>query len=133
VFVFEPGGRILFTNPAAAKPAGIHPGKTGRNEHSRCSPAGKPGGSFKLLAGLVAGQITICPVSLQAGNGTRIPVETKILHGQWRGKRALFGIAHDITGRKRLEAALRESEEKYQRCLNALTARRAKERSPRRH
>jgi len=71
----------------------------------------------KLLAGLVAGQITICPVSLQAGNGTRIPVETKILHGQWRGKGALFGIAHNITGRKRLEAALRESEEKYQALL----------------
>ena len=54
---------------------------------------------------------------MQAGDGTCILVETKILSGQWRGKKALFGISHDITGRKRLEAALRESEEKYQALL----------------
>jgi CheY-like chemotaxis protein len=54
---------------------------------------------------------------LQAVDGTRILVETKILSGQWRGQKALFGMAQDITGRKRLEAALRESEEKYQALL----------------
>ena len=32
-------------------------------------------------------------------------------------QKALFGISHDITGRKRLETALRESEEKYQALL----------------
>ena len=59
------------------------------------------------------GKITICPIPLQAGDGTLVQVETKIVPGQWRGKQALFGLARDITGCKRLEAALRESEEKY--------------------
>ena len=117
VFVFEPGGRILFTNPAAQSQLGYTPAKLAGMTILDVHPPENRGEVSKLLAGLVAGQITICPVSLQAGNGTRIPVETKILHGQWRGKRALFGIAHDITGRKRLEAALRESEEKYQALL----------------
>ena len=51
------------------------------------------------------------------GKGACIPVETKILSGHWRGKKALFGISHDIIGRKRLEAALRDSEEKYEALL----------------
>ena len=37
--------------------------------------------------------------------------------GQWRGQKALFGISQNVAERKRLEAALRESEEKYQALL----------------
>jgi PAS domain S-box-containing protein len=113
VFVFEPGGRILFANPAAQNQLGYTPAKLAGMTILDVHPAEQRGQVSKLLTGLIAGKITICPIPLQAGDGTRIPVETKILPGQWRGKKALFGISHDIAGRKRLEAALRESEEKY--------------------
>ena len=117
VFVFEPGGRILFTNSAAQNQLGYTPAQLAGITIFDVHPPEQRDEVSKLLAGLVAGKITICPVPLQDGDGTRIPVETKILSGQWRGQKALFGMAHDITERKRLEAALRESEEKYQELL----------------
>jgi PAS domain S-box-containing protein len=113
VFVFEPEGRILFTNPAAQNQLGYTPAELAGMTALDLHPPEQRREAAKLLAGVIAGKITICPIPLQAGDGTRILVETKILPGQWRGKKALFGISHDITGRKRMEAALRESEEKY--------------------
>jgi PAS domain S-box-containing protein len=127
VFVFEPGGRILFTNPAAQNQLGYSPAKLAGMTILHVHPPEQRGEVSKLLAGLVAGKITICPIPLQAGDGTRILVETKILSGQWHGQKALFGIAHDITGRKRLKAALRESEEKYQALLKRSDSQAGKE------
>ena len=117
VFVFEPGGRILFTNPAAQNQLGCTAAKLAGMTILDVHPPEHRGEVSRLLAGLIADKITICSIPLQDGYGTCIPVETKILSGQWRGQKALFGISHDITGRKRLEAALRESEEKYQALL----------------
>ena len=117
VFVFEPGGRILFANPAAQNQLGYTPAKLAGMTLLDVHPAEQRGQVSKLLTGLIAGKITICPIPLQAGDGTCIPVETKILSGQWRGKKVLFGISHDITGRKRLESALHDSEEKYHALL----------------
>jgi PAS domain S-box-containing protein len=125
VFVFEPEGRILFTNPAAQNQLGCTPAKLAGMTILDVHPLEQRGEVSKLLAGLIADKIKICPIPLQAGDGTRIPVETKILHGQWRGKKALFGISHDITGRKRLEAALRESEEKYKAFIKTTPIRSA--------
>jgi len=117
VFVFEPEGRILFTNPAAQNQLGCTPAKLAGMTILDVHPPEQRGEVSRLLAGLIAGKITICPIPLQAGDGTCIPVETKILSGQWRGKKVLFGISHDITGRKRLESALHDSEEKYHALL----------------
>ena len=108
VFVFEPEGRILFANPAAQSQLGYTPselaGMTALDLHS---PEQRPEAA-KLLAGLIAGEITICPIPLQARDGTRILVETKILHGQWRGKKALLGISCDITRHKLAEEHQRQ-------------------------
>jgi PAS domain S-box-containing protein len=123
VFVFEPGGRILFTNPAAQNQLDCTPAKLAGMTILEVHPPEQRGEVSKLLAGMIAGKITICPIPLQAGDGTRILVETKILSGQWRGKKVLFGISHDITERKRLEAALRESEEKYKALIKTTHAR----------
>jgi PAS domain S-box-containing protein len=117
VFVFEPDGRILCTNPAAQDQLGYPLEKLAGMTILDVHPPEHRGEISRLLAGLIADGITICPIPLLAGDGTYILVETKILSGQWRGKQALFGISHDIPGRKRLETALRESEEKYQALL----------------
>jgi PAS domain S-box-containing protein len=106
VFVFEPEGRILFTNPAAQNQLGYTPAELAGMTALDLHPPEQRQEAAKLLADLIAGKITICPIPLQARDGTRILVETKVLHGQWRGKKALFGISHDITRRKQAEETI---------------------------
>jgi len=113
VFVFDPEGRILFANPAAQNLLGYTPAELAGMAAFDFHPPEQRQEAAKLLAGVIAGKITICPILLQARDGTRILVETKILHGQWRGKDALFGMGRDITERKQAEEAVRQSEERY--------------------
>lgn len=50
-------------------------------------------------------------------NGSRITVETWSTPILWQGRPALLGMVRDISERKRAEAALRESEERYRQLV----------------
>ena len=120
VFVFEPEGRILFTNPAAQNRLGYTPSELAVMNALDLHPPEQRQEAAKLLAGMIAGKIMICPIPLQARDGTRIPVETEILHGQWRGKKVLLGISHDITERKRAPERLTESRNYLYKIIDSL-------------
>src|SRR5208283_5096470 len=92
VFVFEPGGRILFTNPAAQKQLGYTAAELADMSALEVHPPEQRAEAARLLAELIAGKISVCPIPLQTKNGSHILVDTKILHGQWRGQPVLFGI-----------------------------------------
>jgi len=120
VFVFEPAGRILFTNPAAQSQLGYTPAELAGMTALDLHPPEQRQEAAKFFAGMLAGKIMICPIPLQARDGTRILVETKVLHGQWRGKKALFGISHDITERKRAQERLTESRNYLYKIIDSL-------------
>ncbi len=117
VFVFESDGRILFTNPAAQKQLGYTAAELAGMSALEVHPPELRAEAANLLAKLIAGKISICPIPLQTKTGSHILVETKFLHGQWCGQPVLLGIARDITERKQTEAALRESEARYKTLL----------------
>ena len=117
VFVFEAGGRIVFTNPSAQKQLGYTAAELARMTILDVHPPERQLEMAKLLADSIAGKTMICPIPLQARNGAHILVETKILRGQWRGEERLFGISRDDTEHKQAEAVLRESEEKYKALI----------------
>jgi PAS domain S-box-containing protein len=120
VFVFEPEGRILFINPAAQSQLGYTPAELAGMTALDLHPPEQRPEAAKLLAGLIADKIMICPIPLQARDGTLILVETKILHGQWRGKKVLLGISHDITKRKRAQERLTESRNYLYKIIDSL-------------
>ena len=110
VFVLDEEGRIVTFNPVVTKRLG----------YSREELAGQP--VLMIHAGdredvrsvvkdMLAGRCVVCPVLLQAKDGTRIPVETRVTRGTWDNRPVLIGISRDVTERERVEAALRKSEE----------------------
>jgi PAS domain S-box-containing protein len=66
--------------------------------------------ALRIVQGMIAGTIDSCPVPVLAKDGTRIEVETRVTRGWWNGSEVLIGVSRDITERKRVEEALRESE-----------------------
>ncbi len=120
VFVFEPEGRILFTNPAAQNRLGYTPAELAGMKALDLHPPEQRQEAAKFLAGVMAGKITICPIPLQTRDGARILVETKVLPGLWRGKKALFGISHDIAGHKQAERQLVESKNYLYKIIDSL-------------
>jgi|GEM_PF-368462 PAS domain S-box-containing protein len=120
VFVFEPEGRILFANPAAQKQLGYTPAELAGMTALDLHPPEQRAEAAKLLAGMIADKIMICPIPLQARDGTRILVETKLMHGQWRGQKTLLGISHDITQRKQAEETLQHERNLFRTILDNL-------------
>jgi diguanylate cyclase (GGDEF)-like protein/PAS domain S-box-containing protein len=59
-------------------------------------------------------------VPLLARSGQQIPVETRVVSGQWSNRPALIGLSRDITARKRAEDALRESEARFHTLVDLL-------------
>lgn len=57
---------------------------------------------------------------LIAKGGRRVPVEINTSVVQYGGKKVAFGFVRDITDRKKVETALRESEKKYRELVDFL-------------
>lgn len=57
--------------------------------------------------------------SLSTKNGKMIPVEIRASRVRMKGRDYLLGIFRDISDRKRMKAALKESEERLRRLVNA--------------
>jgi len=69
--------------------------------------------ALRIMADMVAGIRESCPLPLLAADGQLIPVETRVSAGQWNGQPALFAVSRDVSERKKAEAALRESENRF--------------------
>lgn len=70
-----------------------------------------------IVGEMLAGRAAYCPVPLIAKDGTLIPVETRVILGKWDEKDVLFGISRDVSERQKGEAALRESEARWNFAL----------------
>jgi PAS domain S-box-containing protein/putative nucleotidyltransferase with HDIG domain len=71
-----------------------------------------------LIKGMRTEKIQVFDTSHTTKDGKVIPVEIKSSLVTYQGKRAILSIARDITQRKRAEAALQESEQRYRSLVD---------------
>ncbi|NCB94729.1 MAG: PAS domain S-box protein, partial [Clostridia bacterium] len=66
----------------------------------------------KYVKEMLEGKREFCPIPLLAGDGSRVPVETRVSRGEWDGKPVLFGFSKDMSD-------LKLSEEKFSKAFEA--------------
>ncbi len=62
--------------------------------------------ALKVVVKMLKGEVDVCPIPVFTKDGIHIPVETRVVLGEWDGKQAIFGVTKDIS-------KLKLSEEKF--------------------
>jgi len=103
LFVLDMRGAILSCNPVACERLGYSAEQLASMNVLELHPPELREEAMKIVAGMVAGEVSVCPIPLQARDGRRIPVETMVTRGRWDGEDVLFGISRDTGEREELE------------------------------
>ncbi|MEI8355223.1 MAG: PAS domain-containing protein, partial [Deltaproteobacteria bacterium] len=100
LFVLDPDGVMIYVNQVACRRLGYGEAElVGRPFLSIYSPDLRDEAA-RLVTAMPA---DFCLVPIVARDGTEIPVETRIVQGEWNGKLALFGVVKDMSLLKQSE------------------------------
>jgi PAS domain S-box-containing protein len=108
LFVVALDGTLLHYNRAVAEGLGYGETLLGRSLLLVHPPEVREEAG-RIVGEMVAGRLDSCPLPLLKADGSRLMVDTRIVHGHWNGQPALIGVSRDITERLRQEAALGEA------------------------
>ena len=120
VYVLDEHGNILHTNPAVGERLRYLPKEIAKMRLDQFHPVGMAGSLAACLKEVMREGRGEHSIPLVARDGTAIPAETRLTSGTWNGMTAIFAFGRDVTERRRAEAALRESEVRYQSVVSAL-------------
>ncbi len=119
LFVIDLEGRVLYYNKAVAEGLGYGTSLVGQsilNIHA----ADAQDAAQQIIADMIAGLKTTCPLPILDSQGHYIMVDTRVTRGQWHGQPALFGVARDISERIHQEAARLRSETLLRNTLDSI-------------
>jgi len=108
LFVLDQQGNILFVNQVVINRLGYAAADLAGQSVLSVHPEARRQEVGEIVAGMLAGSQDFCHVPLMAANGTLIPVETRVVQGNWNGQSALFGVSRDVTERIRINQALQD-------------------------
>jgi len=99
IFILDQAGCILHYNRSVAENLGygesILKGKTVASVH----PENLRQMAGEVMAEIISGRRSSCPLPILRANGEQIMVETRVVNGYWDGQPALIGISQDISER----------------------------------
>lgn len=119
MFIFNEEGYILKTNPIVEKNLGYDKeeliGRTILDLH----PANRIVEAKQIIDKIIVGKQHTSPIPLVTKAGELLPVETKVVLGEWDGEFAMFAISRDISERIEAESKLRNSELRWEFALES--------------
>lgn len=119
LFVMDREGKIIYSNLTTRNRLGYTATDLSEMKFEMLhSPAERFEASCCFHSMLMGSEIS-CNIPLFTKSGEQILVETRISHGTWNGKPAIFAVSKDITAAKMVEQTLLVSEKKYRTMLNA--------------
>jgi len=106
MFILDLNGNIILTNPVVWKRLGYSLDELQKMHVLDVHPPERREEAGFLVNEMLSGNANFCPVPLMTKDRTLIPVETRVIMGNWDDKAVLYGISRDITERQKAEAAL---------------------------
>ena len=110
LFVLDEQGNIIHTNATVINRLGFSKEELHGKSVLLVHPAERREEAGRIVGEMLNGVATFCPVPLLTKSGSQIPVETRVSHGFWDGKPAIFGVTKDIS-------KIKLSEEKFSKLF----------------
>jgi len=110
LFILDEQGNIIHTNNTVVNRLGYSPEELTGMSVLMMHPPERREEAGRIVGEMLGGITEFCPVPIVTKSGIQIPVETRVTHGSWDGKPALFGITKDIS-------AVKLSEEKFSKVF----------------
>lgn len=99
LFILDPQGLILHCNKAVIELLGYELKALLGRPITEVHPPESRQFAMEIVAEMVAGTRSSCPLPLLRADGSRLMVETRVAFGHWNGEPAIFGISQDISER----------------------------------
>ncbi len=117
LFVLDVNGAIVRVNRVVVERLGYSEADLVGKSVLAVHPSARHEEASRIVGDMLAGKCAYCPVPLQAADGHLIPVETRVVQGQWNGVPALLGVSRDITEQARIQHQLEEESEHRSQLL----------------
>jgi PAS domain S-box-containing protein len=119
VFVLDEKANILQTNKVVHERLGYSEDEVKGKKIIELHPEDKRAEAAAVVKEMLSGSKDLYTLPLVTKNGESIPVETFITHGEWGGRKVLFGVSRDVTKRKKAEEKLREKTEELDKFFSS--------------
>ena len=106
LFVLDTNGNIIHINQTVCRKLGYMETELIGQPVLAVHPPERQAEAGRIVAAMLAGEAEFCPVPVMTKDGRQIPVETRIIAGEWDGRPALFGVTRDVSQLKLSQEAL---------------------------
>ncbi|HBK54433.1 MAG TPA: hypothetical protein DDZ44_10900 [Syntrophomonas wolfei] len=97
LFIIDENGKTVYANKAVIEKLGYSPEELEGMRLLLLHPPERRDEAANIFASMIAGKRDHCPIPLYTKGGSCIPVETKVVRGQWQGTPVFFTISKDIS------------------------------------
>ncbi len=112
LFVLDEQGNIIYTNNKVIKDLDYARNELLGKSVLMVHPPERRAEAGKIVGEMLEGKVEFCPIPLLTKFKKSIPVETRVMHGTWNGKPAIFGVSKDIS-------RIKLSEEKFSKAFHS--------------
>ena len=111
LFVLDADGNIIHCNSTVINRLGYTREELFGQSVLMIHPPERRDEASRIVGEMLTGVTEFCPVPIATKSGVQIPVETRVNHGFWDNKPAIFGVTKDIS-------KLKLSEEKFSKLFH---------------
>ncbi len=97
LFIIDKNGKAIHANKAVIEKLGYNQEELQGMNLLLLHPPEKRDEAAQIFTSMMAGERDHCPIPLYTKDGSRIPVETKVVRSQWQGNPVFLSISKDIS------------------------------------